>query len=575
MLRADHPAARLAGLALGAGSLVAFRVVGDELYQGYRFVQGVGMTHPLPDELAFILLFTVFGLTATLGFSIALMGAQADAARRLFARVAGRAGIAVFALAALTLCASVTLSDRVLSRSVITDDEHVYRFIARTLNTGALTGVSPGGDYEFFAEQFVVMGPKGRYGKYPFGYPLLLAVGQRLGLEALVVPLLTALLVPLTFALGAKLLDRGAALLAALLVAISPQVLVSGATWLSQPASAACLAAALPCLIAWDRGRRTGLLAAAGALLGYGIVVRPLPHALFALVALAWTAWRLAAERRGRAARTMLALALPLALAVAALLWCNAVQSGSPWTSGYQAFHRPGEQGAQSLTHLGGSAAATVMSVVGSLLRLDVWMLGWPVSFAFLYLGRRLPGAALLWSMVGAALAYRVVSPKVGVGGAGSLYFFEVLPILCLISAHGIVVAARSKAWRHATPAAVLGSTVVALTLFLPPRLADLQRMGDAQALLPRLLARQKIHNALVFHRGVVPPSTGLSWAYFPRCNGPGLDDDVLFVQLQVGGDMARNFEFWQRRYPSRSAWAFLVDARGPRLVPLDEAGSS
>jgi hypothetical protein len=564
---------RLAGLGLGLGSILAFRATGDAFYRGYRIPQGFGMAHLLPEELAFITLFVVWGGLATLGLGLALRGAPiVDSARRLFGRLAGRPTLTVYALTAFVLAACAALAVGVLGHAVISDDEHVYRFIAQTLNTGALSAPSPGGDYEFFAEQFVVLSPRGRYGKYPIGFPLLLAAGQRLGAEALVVPAVTALLVPLTFAAGALLLERKTALLAALLVALSPQVLATGATWLSQSASAACLAGALVCLLAWERRPSSvGLVVAAGALLGLGVLVRPLPGVLFALAALGWVAWRLRAEPRAHTLRALGLLALPLAASAAVILACNHAQSGSWWTSGYQAFHRPGAGGVSSITHVGGDFATQAMSLVGSLLRLNVWLFGWPVSLFFLYVGRRLPGGALLWSMIAAAVAYRVISPKVGVGGAGPLYFFEVVPVLCLVSAHGLVSWIRREPRGGEGLATVLAAVLVSVSLFMPVKLADLKRMGEAQLLLPRLLATRDIHQALVFHRGVVPPSTALSWAYFPRCNGPALDDDVLFVQYQPH-DPARNLEFWKRRYPNRSAWAYRFDEQGPRLVPLAEA---
>ena len=110
------------------------------------------------------------------------------------------------------------------------------------------------------------------------------------------------------------------------------------------------------------------------------------------------------------------------------------------------------------------------------------------------------------------------------------------------------------------------------VTLFLPGRLGDLSRMGQAQRALPDLIERRGLHRALVFHEGVVPPWTYRSWAYFPRCNSPALDDDVLFVRFQrPAAGLEDNLEFWRRRYPQRSAWYFGWPPGGePFLVPLE-----
>jgi hypothetical protein len=69
----------------------------------------------------------------------------------------------------------------------------------------------------------------------------------------------------------------------------------------------------------------------------------------------------------------------------------------------------------------------------------------------------------------------------------------------------------------------------------------------------------------------VVPWWTRLSWAYYPRCNSPDLDDDVLYVLLQRSSGLQENLAFWRRRYPSRSAWYFGYLSNGPSLLPLDE----
>src|SRR4029079_6377645 len=173
---------------------------------------------------------------------------------------------------------------------VISDDEHVYRFIAQTLRTGSLTAPSPGQDLAFFREQFVVLDERVRYGKYPIGHPLLLALGQALGLETLVVPVVTGAIALPLFWLARHLADRQVAILAVLFFGSSPQVLFTGATFLSQPVAAFCLVAGLALLRASARpgARVAWALGAAGALFGYGVLARPLPGLLFVIVAGAW-----------------------------------------------------------------------------------------------------------------------------------------------------------------------------------------------------------------------------------------------------------------------------------------------
>jgi hypothetical protein len=202
------------------------------------------------------------------------------------------------------------------------------------------------------------------------------------------------------------------------------------------------------------------------------------------------------------------------------------------------------------------------MSVFASLFRLDVWLFGWPVSILFLPFARRTGTSRLLWAMAAAELSYRLIAPKAGIAGTGPVYFFEAIPVLSILSADGAV---RAHRWltglvlpQTATvPATMLAGALIALTMFVPDRLRDLSRMGAAQRAAPDLAEERGLKHALVFHEGVVPPWTYRSWAYFPRCNSPALDDDVLYVRFQRSPGVQANLDFWRRRYPDRTAWYF------------------
>ena len=573
---------RVAGLAVGLAALVGYSAVGATYYAGFRVPQGYGMNFLLPEELAHIALFWVLRACALLGLAVALMGTSVvDACIALGRRARRHAGACCAALAALVFVSTLGFSHYVLGHAAITDDEHVYRFIAQTVRTGSFTAPSPATDLDFFREQFVVLTPEVRYGKYPPGHPLLLAVGQILGLEALVVPLLTALLLPALYWVARAAFDRTTAVVAMLLFAGSPQVLVTGATLFSQPAAALCLLGALACLLSAGRdGRRVApWLLGAGVLLGYGVLVRPLPGVLFVLAALLW----LLTPGAGRMAwrdrlRSVAIVAAPLALAAAVLLIANHSQTGRWLSSGYQAFHAPADTGTGVGTGVGGDLALEVMSVTASLLRLSVWLTGWPGSLLFLLLARGGKDRGLLWSMIGAEWLYRLLSPKAGVGGAGPLYLFEVLPLLCLMVAAGLLAAVRSgrlPTLGSATPQAAAVALLVAgglvnACMFLPTKAADLRRMAEAQLWPGRLIQQRHLSNAVVFHRTVVPPWSGLSWAYFPPCNSPALDDDILWMRIDAGG-RDPSLAFARRRFPGRSAWYYALDQGKPALERLEE----
>jgi hypothetical protein len=474
--------------------------------------------------------------------------------------------------------ASCGISRAVLGSAVITDDEHVYQFIAETLRTGSLTAPSPREDLEFFIEQFVVLSDTARYGKYPLGHPALLALGQMLQIERLIVPLVSALLIPLTYWIGARIFDRRVATLTVLLLCGSPQLLMTGATLLSQPSSALFFLIALVFFLRETRSRSL-MLCLSGLAMGLAVLVRPLPQVLFAAtMALALLRaqdmpWR--ANTRAALLR-LLAFVAPLVALSSLLLLINAVQSGHPLKSGYVQFHAAGQAGvAQIATGLGGSLASQAMSLVAGGLRLNIWLLGWPLSLIGLIWARPSRASEVLWGSVLASLAYRLLSPKAGVAATGPIYLYEIVPVLCLLSASGILaLAERLRArdpWSSAVTSGVVAASIVSLTLFWPVKLSELRSMGAAQNLLSDMMAAERVTKpALLFHEGIVPYWSGLSWAYYPPCNSPALDNDILYIYFRRDPEgLAKNLEFWRRRFPDRSAWFFTFTPKGPVLMPL------
>ena len=573
--------ARLILLFVGTAAILSYQAIGRAFYGDFWIPQGAGMNNLIAEEITQITMFTFFGMVAVAALAAALRGTTiVERAVSLLRGLAQRPRAVALATAAGAGVAAALIGSSVLGHAVVTDDEHTYRFIAQTLRTGALVAPSPGSDLDFFREQFVVLTPSGRYGKYPVGYPLLLAAGQALGLERCVVPLLTAAVVVLVYTIASMLFDPIRALIAVALVAASPQVLLTGATFLSQPLSAVCLLAGVAALLAADRRGQApgtsrealGLIALSGGALGYGIFVRPLPGVLFAAVAGLHLLWLRRHQPWTRLVSAALAFGVPAALGAVLLLVQNRLQSGDVMTSGYQAFHATGEGSSGLAIFVGGGLAQRAMSVVAALLRLDGWAFGWPLAPLLALGALRVRHTGLLWGLLAAAFAYRVLSPKAGVSPTGPVYMYEILPVLAVLAAVGAVEISRRLGDRSAVAATLVAGAVVGLTMFMPGRLADLNSMGLAQRTPLILLARQGVARGLVFQNAVVPWWTRRSWAYYPRANSPRLDDDVLFLHVEGRADLPRARELWRRRFPDRSAWWFEYVEDRPRLVPLDQA---
>ena len=114
------------------------------------------------------------------------------------------------------------------------EDEVAYAWQAAVIAKGQLTFPSPEHRQSFLVP-FVVDYQGRRFGKYPLGWPVLMAVGVRLGIRWLLNPLLAGFGTWLTFLLGKRLFNERVGLLAAVLTLTSPFFLMNSGSLLSHP----------------------------------------------------------------------------------------------------------------------------------------------------------------------------------------------------------------------------------------------------------------------------------------------------------------------------------------------------
>ena len=574
MRRSVDPSQRsqttLATVLWGAAALlcvVGFYDVG-ELYGGLKIPYGLGVQEIHGAELIVWIWLLLFGVPAVFFLARALERTPLPdrVLRDLGGAWTGRRGWLV-AGAGLVFFACLAVRHFALRDAPIADDESTYAFIAQTLLQGRFVNPSPG-DVPFFENQFVVVDQSSWYGKYPIGHPLALAFGELLGLRVLVVPLISAASFGLAFAVGRRIFPEREALLGTALLLVSPQFLFTGATQLSQPTAGLCLLAGLWGLMRLAEDGRSRWAWLSGAAWGAGILVRPLPGVLFLAVAGLWFVFAFRHEPLVRRLRWLAIGAAPVVACVAVLGAVHWAQTGNPVRSGYQAVHATG---------FGFFRREFIAASIGaSVLRQNFWLFGWPLSFAFLPLARRGGRTGLLWGMVAAEYAYRVILPKTVVASTGPVYVAEIVPLLALASGSGMMCAVeRLRALGvECAPRRVAGATLAAIAVgaltFLPIQLRELSRSGLAWQTVNRLLADAGAGRALVFADRMVHLPNGDSWAYFPPNPSPRLDDPTLFVRIPKGADgQRRALEFWRRRFPDRSVWLFAFEEGEPALHRL------
>lgn len=137
-------------------------------------------------------------------------------------------------LAVAGFLASAFVTQRVFEGIPHIEDEIGYIWQAKLLDQGHLTISSPP-DSSSFLVPFVVDYQGARFGKYPPGWPTVLAIAIRLGMRAWINPILAGLGVWLTYQLGKRIFSAFVGLLAAGLTVVSPFFLMNSGSLLSHP----------------------------------------------------------------------------------------------------------------------------------------------------------------------------------------------------------------------------------------------------------------------------------------------------------------------------------------------------
>lgn len=135
----------------------------------------------------------------------------------------------------LSIFAIVTgfyIANNVFERLPHLEDEWAYIWQAQVAAKGEIAIESPPNARSVFIP-FVVDYNGLRFGKYPPGWPMVLAAGILLGIKDLVNPLLGGLGVWLTYRLGRKIFNTRIGLIAAFLTVTSPFYLINSGSYLS------------------------------------------------------------------------------------------------------------------------------------------------------------------------------------------------------------------------------------------------------------------------------------------------------------------------------------------------------
>lgn len=194
-------------------------------------------------------------------------------------------------------------------------DEPVYLWQAATLRSGAFS-TPDGGSPAFFHPWLSAAGDGTFYSQYTLGWPLVLLAGDLVGSTTAALAFGCTLAVVGTYALARTVSgDHRVAVFAALVLALSPVLVVQGGVHLGYVFTLGLGACFGALTLSGFRGRHPGRLAGAGIVLGYIFLTRPFDAALWGLAITV----PLVIESRGELRRALVRL-VPVAVAAVPLV---------------------------------------------------------------------------------------------------------------------------------------------------------------------------------------------------------------------------------------------------------------
>lgn len=518
-----------------------------------------------PGEAHFLAVYVIGGALATAILAYGLAPPAVRAGRRLLGTALGRFWIPAMAAGVLVW----GIAQGVLGQQVLTDDEYVYLFQARTLLAGHLVLPAPALP-EFYTNVFVVARDGRWFGQYPPGHPLLLAPALALGWPRLLPMLLAALNLGLIARITQEVAGRAAAGVTALALLCSPFYLLTGSTLLSHPTALFGLS-----LAAWGAvraprhpGWRTALWVGAGV--GLTVITRPWTGVTLGLFPL--LGWAVPALREKRAQDLMVGLGV-LGMFGAAFLGYNHAVTGQALTTGYEAIRGTGMSEFGFISIVPGIHAHTPaqglqnVAILAARFLVSSW--GWPFALIPAVWAFRAGGASPRTRWVVGAAAGMIVAGllsylpywSVGVHDSGPVKTYELLLPFGVLTGAGAATLARRRP--RATAGWLAASVFVAGLIYWPIQVDHLREVSRTVREPLELIAREVEPPAVVFVANMQPPRAR-SWVFGRPNPAPDLSDEILLVR-----DLGPQDVRYARSQPRRRPYRLLVEDGEFKVVPL------
>ena len=321
-------------------------------------------------------------------------------------------------------------------------DSVSYIFQAKMFASFQLTADAPPAPENFTFFRNFLLEKDGRwFTHYPFGHPLLLAIGQFFGAIWLVPPILGAASVAFIYWIGKRVYGASVGLMAATLLLFSPFFLMTASNFMSHNTAAFSILACL-FFLTLPTKRRLPAMLFAGVFLGLLFNMRPLVALAFMppLICLLGYEFVRAGSERGRLFREDLAFATGGLLLLGAWFLYNQATTGDFMTTAYEL------QGTFTSDNVGFGGTHSVSSgLQNEQEQLALFVLvanGWPAAIGLILAAVPfLLGSRHRWDyFLAASLVFLVAAPILYSRSSimhGPRFWYEATPFLMLLTARG------------------------------------------------------------------------------------------------------------------------------------------
>jgi hypothetical protein len=470
-------------------------------------------------------------------------------------------------------------------------DASAYYFQAKIFASGRLSAPAPPpAELPAFQGPFMVIWNGRWFAQYPPATPALLALGMLLHVPWMIEPVLASAALLGIYRIGRRMFDPWTAVLAVLLLALSPFYSYLAAAYLSHAIALFAEVFFLLFLLHFVDHRRTRDLVIAAAALALLFAARELTAVIVGVVVVAWmVVWH------GRALWRHRRRTVPAVLVGIATLWVgllvyllyNGLQTGNPFLLPRTIFSPSDRYGFGIGVGFYGrhTLAAGLLNLDEQFTSLLIDLFGWPF-----YLTLALVPLALLhrdtgrrWDWFNLLLFAVVTASQIGFYYhgiyLGPRYLYVVLPFVALLVARGVtaVAAACRQAigavlpWiegggdtvaAHVAVGAVLGGLVLCnLMFYMPRQLAQHRNFTGLPVTQPvdvATLYALHPHHALV----ITTDWALYNYVLWPL-NDPDLRGDVIYALARSPADTA----MLRAEFPDRALYDVIVDAGGRVLL--------